>query len=78
MQENGRSRTTGILGSGPSKAVADIGAGAGWFTARAAKRVGDTGTMYAVDINPEAIRYIWVQGAEREPVQRQAEIGQAW
>ena len=24
----------------------------------AAKRVGDTGTVYAVDINPEAIRYI--------------------
>ena len=25
---------------------------------RAAKRVGDSGTVYAVDINPEAIRYI--------------------
>ena len=47
-----------FLGIGPGKTVADIGAGSGWFTVRAAKRVGDTGTVYAVDINPEAIRYI--------------------
>ena len=47
-----------ILGIAPGKTVADIGAGSGWFTVRAAKRVGDTGTVYAVDINPEAIRYI--------------------
>jgi SAM-dependent methyltransferase len=38
--------------------VADIGAGSGWFTVRAAKRVGSTGVVYAVDINPEAIAYI--------------------
>ena len=47
-----------ILGITPGKTVADIGAGSGWFTVRAAKRVRDTGTVYAVDINPEAIRYI--------------------
>ena len=40
------------------KTVADIGAGSGWFTVRAAKRVGDSGEVYAVDINPEVIRYI--------------------
>jgi SAM-dependent methyltransferase len=40
------------------KSVADIGAGSGWFTVRAAKRVGSTGMVYAVDINPEAIQYI--------------------
>ncbi len=51
-------RVMDILGIAPGKAVADIGAGSGWFTVRAAKRVGDTGTVYAVDINPEAIRYI--------------------
>ena len=38
--------------------VADVGAGSGWFTVRAAKRVGDDGTVYAVDINPESIKYI--------------------
>ncbi len=38
--------------------MADIGAGSGWFTVRAAKRVTSTGTVYAVDINPEALHYI--------------------
>ena len=51
-------RVMDILGIKPGKSVADIGAGSGWFTARAAKRVGGGGTVYAVDINPEAIRYI--------------------
>jgi SAM-dependent methyltransferase len=51
-------RVMDILGIVPGKTVADIGAGSGWFTVRAAKRVGDMGTVYAVDINPEAIRYI--------------------
>lgn len=47
-----------LLGIQPGKNVADIGAGSGWFTVRAAKRVGGLGTVYAVDINPEAIQYI--------------------
>ena len=47
-----------VLGITPGKSVADIGAGSGWFTVRAAKRVGDGGTVYAVDINPAAIQYI--------------------
>ena len=51
-------RVMDILGIAPGKTVADIGAGSGWFTVRAAKRVGDIGTVFAVDINPEAIRYI--------------------
>jgi SAM-dependent methyltransferase len=51
-------RVMDILGIASGKSVADIGAGSGWFTVRAAKRVGDAGTVYAVDINPDAIRYI--------------------
>ena len=51
-------RVMDILGITAGKSVADIGAGSGWFTVRAARRVGDTGTVYAVDINPEAVRYI--------------------
>ncbi len=51
-------RVMDILQIAPGKTVADIGAGSGWFTVRAAKRVGNTGTVYAVDINPDAIRYI--------------------
>lgn len=51
-------RVMDILGIHSGTNVADIGAGSGWFTVRAAKRVGARGTVYAVDINPEAITYI--------------------
>ena len=51
-------RVMDILGISQGKIVADIGAGSGWFAVRASKRVGDTGSVFAVDINAEAIRYI--------------------
>ncbi|HWY22290.1 MAG TPA: methyltransferase domain-containing protein [Candidatus Acidoferrum sp.] len=51
-------RVMDILGIKPGKTVADVGAGSGWFTVRAARRVGDGGIVYAVDINAESIRYI--------------------
>jgi len=51
-------RVMDILGIGPGKAVADIGAGSGWFTVRAARKVTSSGNVFAVDINPDAIRYI--------------------
>lgn len=51
-------RVMDLLEIGPGKTVADIGAGSGWFTVRAARRVTETGSVYAVDINPEATRYI--------------------
>ena len=51
-------RVMDILGITAGKTVADIGAGSGWFTVRAARRVGEGGVVYAVDINPESIRYI--------------------
>jgi SAM-dependent methyltransferase len=51
-------RVMDILGITPGKTVADIGAGSGWFTVRAARRVGEGGVVYAVDINPESIRYV--------------------
>lgn len=54
-----------LLGIEPGKSVADIGAGSGWFTVRAAQRVTETGTVYAIDINPQAIEYI-NQRAQRE------------
>jgi SAM-dependent methyltransferase len=55
LQINRVMDTLGIL---PGKSVADIGAGSGFFTVLAARRVGDKGTVYAEDINPEAIQYI--------------------
>ena len=51
-------RVMDLLGITSGKSVADIGAGSGWFTVRAAKRVGGSGMIYAVDINAEAIHYI--------------------
>jgi len=52
------SQVMDVLAIAPGKTVADIGAGSGWFTVRAAKRVTSTGTVYAVDINPESVEYI--------------------
>jgi ubiquinone/menaquinone biosynthesis C-methylase UbiE len=51
-------RVMGILGIEAGRSVADVGAGSGWFTVRASQRVGQSGHVYAVDINPEAVRYI--------------------
>ena len=51
-------RVMDILRIAPGKTVADIGAGSGWFSVRAAGRVTGTGLVYAVDINPDAISYI--------------------
>ena len=51
-------RVMDLLGITPGKNVADIGAGSGWFTVRAARRVGPSGTVLAEDINPLAIEYI--------------------
>lgn len=51
-------RVMSILGIAPGGAVADVGAGSGWFTVRAARTVGVSGVVYAVDINPEAIKYV--------------------
>src|ERR1700724_834764 len=48
-------RVMDLLDITPGKTVADIGAGSGWFTVRAARRTGPQGTVFAEDINP---RYI--------------------
>lgn len=61
-------RVMDLLGIAAGKNVADIGAGSGWFTVRAAKRVGTSGVVYAVDINPEATRYI-DKRAQKEQLQ---------
>ncbi|HUI82760.1 MAG TPA: class I SAM-dependent methyltransferase [Candidatus Binatia bacterium] len=55
-----------ILAIGPGKTVADIGAGSGWFTVRAARRVTGTGMVYAVDINPKAITCIDSRAAKEQ------------
>jgi predicted methyltransferase len=51
-------RVMDILKITTGKSVADIGAGSGWFTVRAAKRVGEQGKVFAVEINQDYINYI--------------------
>ena len=59
-------RVMDVLGIVSGKVVADVGAGSGWFTVRAARRVGGGGLVYAVDINPEAIRYVAERAKKEE------------
>jgi ubiquinone/menaquinone biosynthesis C-methylase UbiE len=59
-------RVMDVLGIVSGKVVADVGAGSGWFTVRAARRVGGGGLVYAVDINPEAIRYVEERAKKEE------------
>jgi len=51
-------RVMDILGIKEGSSVADIGAGSGWFTVRAARRAGGRGTIYAVEINKDYLSYI--------------------
>lgn len=59
-------RVMDLLGIVPGNSVADIGAGSGWFTVRAAERVGAGGAVYAEDINAEAINYITERAAREK------------
>ena len=63
------------LAIAPGKNVADIGAGAGWFTVRAARRVMETGRVYAVEINPEAIRHIEERAQQEKLVNIKTVLG---
>ena len=59
-------RVMDLLGIEPGRNVADIGAGSGWFTVRAARRLANSGTVYAVDINPEATAYVEQRAAKEQ------------
>ena len=59
-------RVMDLLNIAPGKVVADIGAGSGWFTVRAAARIGPSGAVYAEDINPKVIDYIAQRAAQEK------------
>jgi predicted methyltransferase len=61
-------RIMDVLGIKEGSTVADIGAGSGWFTVRAARRVGNRGVVYAEEINSEFIKHI-DDRAKREGLQ---------
>lgn len=51
-------RIMDALSIGDHSVVADVGAGAGWFTVRLSARVGPGGRVYAQDVQPEMLAAI--------------------
>ena len=70
-------RVMDILGITAGKTVADIGAGSGWFTVRAARRIGPGGAVYAEDINPEAIHHIETRAQKVQVLNVKTILGKA-
>ncbi|HKT36023.1 MAG TPA: class I SAM-dependent methyltransferase [Nitrospira sp.] len=46
------------LALNPGMHVADLGAGSGYFTRRFVEAVTETGKVYAIDVEPEALKYV--------------------
>jgi predicted methyltransferase len=55
--------------------IADIGAGGGWFSVRAARRVGPTGHVLAEDINPAAVDAIRARAIKENLLNIQPYLG---
>ncbi len=68
-------RVMDILKISEGKSVADFGAGSGWFTVRAAKRVGEKGKVYAVEINQDYINHINERAKKENFTNIQAVLG---
>lgn len=54
-QEEAPSKLHEVLRVKPGQSVADVGAGSGYHTFRLSERVGPTGKVYAVDLQPEML-----------------------
>lgn len=68
-------RVMTILHVAPGSTVADIGAGGGWFTVRAARRVGPAGRVYGEDISPAAIKAMDDRARKENLPQMKAVLG---
>lgn len=58
-------RLVAALGLEPGDAVADVGAGTGYLNAHLARRVGERGVVFAVDLEPRLVAHVRDR-AERE------------
>jgi len=74
-EEERPERVLAALELKPGMAVADIGAGSGYYSSRMAERVGPNGTVYAVDIQPEMIDILKVQMKQRRVTNVKAILG---
>lgn len=70
-------RVMNLLHIEPGKTVADIGAGSGWFSVRAARRVGSSGQVYAVDINRDYVQHIRARAKAEHLDNIRAVVGRA-
>ncbi len=59
----------------PGMTVADIGAGSGYYSWRMAEQVGASGTVYAIDIQPEMIEILRRQMSQRGVANVKAILG---
>jgi ubiquinone/menaquinone biosynthesis C-methylase UbiE len=65
-EEEKPSRLLESLKLRPGDTVADIGAGSGYLTVRLARTVGQTGRVYAVDIQPEMLDLLRAKSAAQQ------------
>ena len=65
MQEERPDLVLAALDLKPGMKVADVGAGSGYYSSRMAERVGKSGTVYAVDVQPEMIEILKQNMSER-------------
>lgn len=57
-QDQKPAQVVGVLDLKPGMAVADLGSGSGYFTRRFVEAVTETGKVYAIDVEPEALKYV--------------------
>lgn len=57
-QEQKPAQVVDALGLKPGMRVADLGAGSGYFTQRFVEAVTETGKVYVIDVEPEALKYV--------------------
>src|SRR5512144_2425771 len=57
-QEQKPAQVVDALGLKPGMSIADLGAGSGYFTRRFVEAVTETGKVYVIDVEPEALKYV--------------------